>query len=74
VAGSASFFPLHPSQIENGAPSSWLRSGGTIYLMLPKSDQLLQPPALLEGVLETADGKAAYSFSAMVVHGFAEKK
>ena len=60
---TALFFPLHPSQIENGAKQACVLSENSIQLSLKKSDQLSADVKTLEGILvveQKTAGKKGY--------------
>jgi DsbC/DsbD-like thiol-disulfide interchange protein len=54
----AAFFPLQPGQIENAAPQTVSALARGVQLRLKKSDQLLKPIAVLNGVIVLPSGKA----------------
>ncbi|HMD96704.1 MAG TPA: protein-disulfide reductase DsbD domain-containing protein [Terriglobia bacterium] len=54
----ATFFPLEPLQIENGAPQRVSAMPRGIRLTLEKSDQLLKPITNLRGVIVLGNGRA----------------
>ncbi|HEY5037915.1 MAG TPA: protein-disulfide reductase DsbD domain-containing protein [bacterium] len=53
----ASFFPLHPSQVENASPQGFHTSGTSFELKLDRSDQLTGNIKTLEGLLVVGEGK-----------------
>ena len=61
----ADFFPLEPGQIDNPAPQKTQPSAQGIMITLKKSDLLLQPIAVLRGVL-VIPGSPAYRIEAPV--------
>jgi DsbC/DsbD-like thiol-disulfide interchange protein len=61
----AAFFPLDANVIENSGPQVLARSGAGFRLTLRKSDQLINPVAVLRGVL-VVEGTRAYEISAPV--------
>lgn len=63
---TALFFPLHPSQIENGPKQTTTLSGNSINLSVKKSDQLSGDVKTLEGLLvveQKGSGKKGYLVS-----------
>ena len=63
--GKAVFFPLEADQIDNAAPQTSTAVPGGVRLTLKKSEQLANPLARLDGVLELGPGRA-YAVSAPV--------
>ena len=59
---AAAFFPSEPGVIENAAPQRFVSSKRGFRLTLEKSQQLVKPPTILEGVI-VLDSGAAYSVS-----------
>lgn len=62
---SAQFFPITPEQIENAASQPLQKTPRGARITLKKSDQLLQPIAVLRGLLVT--GNEAYQMQARVI-------
>lgn len=65
---AAAFFPSEPGVIENAAPQRFASSKRGFRLTLEKSQQLVKPPAILEGVI-VLDSGAAYSVSSPAALG-----
>jgi thiol:disulfide interchange protein DsbD len=63
---AATFFPLEANQIENAASQKARSLSNGIELEIPKSDQLLKPPARLAGVLVLGPGRG-YAIDAPVI-------
>jgi thiol:disulfide interchange protein DsbD len=64
-ADAATFFPLDPAQIDDAAPQQVQSTGGALRIVLRKSPQLVQQPAVLRGVLALPD-RPAVSIAAPV--------
>ncbi|HYA97954.1 MAG TPA: protein-disulfide reductase DsbD domain-containing protein [Methylomirabilota bacterium] len=64
---NAVFFPLEPGQIDNAAPQKAEATADGARITLQKSDQLLKPIVVLNGVLALADG-ASYKIHARVAN------
>ena len=58
LARPVQFFPLHAEQIENAAPQESTEVPGGLHLHLKKSEHLLKPISLLEGVIVLVSGDA----------------
>ena len=69
---AAEFFPADVEQIENGAPQEFENRGGTVSLILRKSEYLRQEPQHLRGVL-LLNGGAAYGFDVPIQGAAAQK-
>ena len=58
LANTVQFFPLHAEQIDNAAPQEMKVVRGGFRLHLKKSEHLLKPVSLLEGVIVLPSGNA----------------
>ena len=54
------FFPLEKQQIENAAPQKFSASANTARFVLKKSEQLLKPVAVLNGVVSFGPGQSFF--------------
>ena len=61
-AAIASFMPLHPNEVENGAVPGFKWTGSSFQIRLKKSDQMIKTPETLEGVLVVKDKKSTKAF------------
>jgi DsbC/DsbD-like thiol-disulfide interchange protein len=65
------FFPLQANEIENAAPQREFRRQDSIELMLHKSDQLIHPLGVLDGVIASSGG--SWQFSAHVLKSLSKR-